>query len=58
MVGKPDKKGKKKVKVKDARPVRKRSIERIKLQWFQKPITGLGSNLEQPMYLTEEEGSG
>lgn len=47
-------KGKAKFK-QQAIPMRKRSSERIKLKWFQKPIIGYGSNPYQPMYLTEEE---
>ncbi|XP_058746525.1 uncharacterized protein LOC131619449 [Vicia villosa] len=47
--------------VKEIKPMRKRSSERIKINWFKKPkpFTGPGSNSDQPMSLTdEEEGSG
>ncbi|CAI8593652.1 unnamed protein product [Vicia faba] len=47
-----------KTKVKqEFKPLRKMSSERIKENWFKKSksFTGPGSNLEQPMYLTEEE---
>ncbi|XP_058782464.1 uncharacterized protein LOC131656924 [Vicia villosa] len=52
---------KKKKLVKELKPMRKRSSERIKINWFKKPkpFTGPGSNSDQPMSLTdEEEGSG
>ncbi|XP_058751316.1 uncharacterized protein LOC131624382 [Vicia villosa] len=47
--------------VKEIKPMRKRSSERIKINWFKKPkpFTGPGSNSDQPMSLTdEEEGRG
>lgn len=49
------KKGKAKVK-QEGKAMRKRSSEIIKLKWFQKPIIRPGSNPNQPMYLTEDEG--
>lgn len=40
-------------------PMRRRSSERIKENWFKKPkpFTGPGSNQYEPMYLTDEEGA-
>lgn len=49
------KKDKSKVK-QEGKAMRKRSSERIKLKGFQKPIIGSGSNPNQPMYLTKDEG--
>jgi hypothetical protein len=42
---------------KEVKPLRRRSSERIKINWFKKPkpFTGPGSNSDQPMSLTDEE---
>ncbi|CAI8610898.1 unnamed protein product [Vicia faba] len=51
-------KKKKKKKGKEVMPMRRRSSDGIKINWFKKakPFTRPGSNQDQPMFLTDEKG--